>query len=134
MLFGVKLQKCARKFETILAKIESTLGQQLAALNHNLWLLDVLHKLVVALVVPGTMQVVEAEVVLVAGAGAGAGGGPDANNVEDDVIPFNATLWRLPQTLYDLWNEYDVGIARCKAAKDFTAEECGRVKYTYHRG
>jgi hypothetical protein len=32
-----------------------------------------------------------------------------------------------------LWTEYQFGIGGRKAAKDFTAAERGRVKYTYHR-
>lgn len=32
-----------------------------------------------------------------------------------------------------LWQEYEFGIAGRKAARLFTAQERGRVKYTYHR-
>jgi hypothetical protein len=44
-----------------------------------------------------------------------------------------ATLSPLQRSLFVLWQEYEFGIGGRKAAKDFTAVERGRVKYTYHR-
>ena len=45
----------------------------------------------------------------------------------------NASLSRNPRTLYILWQEYEVGIAGRKAARLFTSEERGQVKYVYSR-
>jgi hypothetical protein len=44
-----------------------------------------------------------------------------------------ATLSSLPRTLHALWIEYEFGTGGKKPAKDFTAAERGRCKYTYHR-
>ena len=44
-----------------------------------------------------------------------------------------ATLSTTPRTLHALWNEYEFGLGGRKAAKDFTAQERGRVKYKYSR-
>jgi hypothetical protein len=47
-----------------------------------------------------------------------------------------ATLLKNPRSsIYILWQEFEfgIGIAGRKAAKAFTAEERGRVKYNYHR-
>ena len=44
-----------------------------------------------------------------------------------------ATLLPHPRSIHSLWTEYEFGIGGRKAAKDFTAAERGRVKYTYHR-
>lgn len=44
-----------------------------------------------------------------------------------------ATLSRNPRTLHTLWLEYEFGLGNRKAAKDFTREERGRVKHTFHR-
>jgi hypothetical protein len=44
-----------------------------------------------------------------------------------------ATLCRNPRTLYVLWQEYMEGVGGRKAARLFTAQERGRVKYNYHR-
>jgi len=44
-----------------------------------------------------------------------------------------ATLSPHPRSIHSLWLEYEFGIGGRKAAKDFTAVERGRVKYTYHR-
>ena len=38
-----------------------------------------------------------------------------------------------PRTIYDLWEEWTVGIGGRKPAKDFTAVERGKVKYKYCR-
>lgn len=58
----------------------------------------------------------------------------DGNEARANIeIPFASTLSPLPRTLYDLWTEYQYGIGGRKAAKDFTATERGRVKYSYHR-
>ena len=43
-----------------------------------------------------------------------------------------ANLTACPRTLYDLWDEYTVGIGGSKPAKDFTAQERGRCKYKYY--
>jgi hypothetical protein len=37
------------------------------------------------------------------------------------------------QTIHALWLEYKFGIWGRKAAKDFTAAERGKAKYSYHR-
>jgi hypothetical protein len=44
-----------------------------------------------------------------------------------------ATLSPVPQTIHALWLEYEFGIWGRKAAKDFTAAERGKAKYSYHR-
>ena len=55
-------------------------------------------------------------------AAAGNGGGID-----------NATLSPTPRNLYLLWQEYQHGIGGRKAAKLFTPQERGRVKFKYSR-
>ena len=42
-------------------------------------------------------------------------------------------LSRLPKTLYDLWDEYTVGLEGHKPAKLYTSTERGRCKYKYTR-
>ena len=44
-----------------------------------------------------------------------------------------ARLYKRPQSLYDLWHEYEFGISGNKAAKDFTRVERGNVKFAYCR-
>jgi hypothetical protein len=44
-----------------------------------------------------------------------------------------ADLSPTPRTLYELWQEYQVGIGGRKAARLFSAEERGRSKYKYSR-
>ena len=44
-----------------------------------------------------------------------------------------AHLSRSPNSLYLLWDEYEIGLGDNKAAKDFTEKERGAVKYTYYR-
>jgi hypothetical protein len=46
---------------------------------------------------------------------------------------FAATISPTPRTLHELWQEYEFGIGGRKAAKDFTAQERGRVKHKYTR-
>ena len=50
--------------------------------------------------------------------------------VEDTRV---ATLSTHPKSLSALWQEYEFGIAGRKPAREFTAEERGRVKYQYTR-
>lgn len=45
----------------------------------------------------------------------------------------NKQLSRMPKSLYLLWDEYETGLGDNKAAKDFTENERGAVKYTYYR-
>ena len=56
-------------------------------------------------------------------------GGNLAPNQENN-IP--ATLSRSPRDLFVLWQEYMFGIAGRKPAKQFSAKERGRCKYTYN--
>ena len=42
-------------------------------------------------------------------------------------------LSRLPKTLYDLWDEYTVGLEGRKPAKYYSSVERGRCKYKYTR-
>ena len=37
------------------------------------------------------------------------------------------------RTLYDLWNEYVIGIGGRKPAREFTATDRGKLKYKYYR-
>ena len=43
------------------------------------------------------------------------------------------SLSRLPKTLYDLWDEYTVGLEGRKPAKLYSSTERGRCKYKYTR-
>jgi hypothetical protein len=43
------------------------------------------------------------------------------------------TLSPVPRTIHALWLEYEFGIGGRKAAKDFSATEIGKSKYSYHR-
>ena len=45
----------------------------------------------------------------------------------------SATLSAHPRTLYELWDEYVVGIGGRKPAREFTAKDRGRLKYKYYR-
>ena len=42
-------------------------------------------------------------------------------------------LTRNPNSLHELWDEYEFGIGGRKAAKEFTSRERGAVRYNYHR-
>ena len=44
-----------------------------------------------------------------------------------------ACLSAHPRTLYELWDEYTVGIGGSKPAREFTALERGKCKYRYYR-
>ena len=44
-----------------------------------------------------------------------------------------ANLSAHPRTLFELWDEYTVGIGGSKPAREFTASERGRCKYKYYR-
>jgi hypothetical protein len=70
-----------------------------------------------------------------AGNNAGAGGG--GNNAGAGNGNGNggaaAALSPTPRSLYVLWQEYTVGIGGRKAAREFNAEERGRVKHRYTR-
>ena len=59
------------------------------------------------------------------------GNQPGANNNQQAAN--NARLSPNPRNLHALWQEYEFGLGGRKAAKDFTAEERGQSKYTYHR-
>jgi hypothetical protein len=48
-------------------------------------------------------------------------------------IETHARLSPNPRNLHTLWQEYEFGFGGRKPAKDFMAEERGRVKYSYHR-
>jgi Transcriptional activator of glycolytic enzymes len=47
--------------------------------------------------------------------------------------PLPAELSPMPKNLYDLWQEYQIGIAGRKPARNFTAQERGRCKFKYCR-
>jgi hypothetical protein len=55
------------------------------------------------------------------------------NNAGQAPLVGSATLSPNPRTLHLLWHEYEFGLSGRKPAKDFTAEERGRNKYSYHR-
>ena len=42
-------------------------------------------------------------------------------------------LFRGVKNLYDLWQEWEYGLSGNKAARDFTREERGKVKYVFSR-
>ena len=45
----------------------------------------------------------------------------------------SAALSPHPRTIYELWDEYTIGIGGRKPAREFTAQERGKVKYKYYR-
>ena len=45
----------------------------------------------------------------------------------------SAALSPHPRTLFELWDEYTKGIGRRKPAREFNAQERGKVKYKYYR-
>ena len=47
--------------------------------------------------------------------------------------PISADLSAHPRTLYELWDEYNNGIGGRKPAREFSAQERGKVKYKYYR-
>ena len=47
--------------------------------------------------------------------------------------PVSAALSPHPRTLYELWDEYTQGIGGRKPAREFNAQERGKVKYKYYR-
>ena len=49
------------------------------------------------------------------------------------IVSATANLSSCPRTLYELWDEYTVGIGGSKPAKDYTAQERGKCKYKYYR-
>ena len=55
------------------------------------------------------------------------------DQMEFDGINRPAVLSRCPRTVFDLWTEYQHGLAGNKAAKDFTTKERGRCKGIYCR-
>ena len=65
------------------------------------------------------------------GGGGGGGGGDD--DPEDSTVPYKVMLSNCPRSLFELWQEYEFGLQGWKAAKRFTSQERGRVKYKYHR-
>jgi hypothetical protein len=72
---------------------------------------------------------------------AGGGGNDDPRTVDAAPLPATAgygaapaSLSPNPKNLYEVWQEYQVGIGGRKAAKLFTAKERGgKVKLKYHR-
>ena len=44
-----------------------------------------------------------------------------------------AALLRLPRTLHDLWYEWEFGFTGNKPAKNFTAQERGKVKHSWYK-
>ena len=52
---------------------------------------------------------------------------------EQGSVVLQANLSRCPRSLYELWNEYMFGFYGNKPAKDFTAQERGKVKFAYYR-
>jgi hypothetical protein len=72
---------------------------------------------------------------------AGGGGNDDRRTVDAAPLPATAgygaapaSLSPNPKNLYEVWQEYQVGIGGRKAAKLFTAKERGgKVKHKYHR-
>ena len=44
-----------------------------------------------------------------------------------------ATLSPHPRTIYELWDKYTIGIGGRKPAREFNAQERGKVKYKYYR-
>ena len=61
------------------------------------------------------------------------GGGGVNDDPEDSTVPYGATLSNCPRSLFELWQEDEFGLQGWKAAKRFTSQERGRVKYKYHR-
>ena len=53
------------------------------------------------------------------------------DNNNDTTTPYQLTLCRCPKSLHVLWQEYEFGVGGRKAAKLFTANERGRVKFNY---
>jgi hypothetical protein len=60
---------------------------------------------------------------------------PNNNNNNNQQVANNnnARLSPNPRNLHTLWQENEFGFGGRKPAKDFTTEERGRVKYSYHR-
>ena len=52
---------------------------------------------------------------------------------ESRYVTPSITLSQNPRTLYDLWDEYTLGLGGRKPAKDYTPNERGKVKYKYTR-
>ena len=48
-------------------------------------------------------------------------------------VPNQVSLSSNPRTIYDLWDEYTLGLGGRKAAKEYTPRERGKVKYKYTR-
>ena len=48
-------------------------------------------------------------------------------------IPQQVSLSSNPRSLFDLWDEYTIGLGGRKAAKNYTPSERGKVKYKYTR-
>ena len=63
----------------------------------------------------------------------GGGGGGGNDDPEDSTVPYEAMLSNCPRSLFELWQDYKFGLQGRKAAKRFTPQERGRVKYKYHR-
>ena len=49
------------------------------------------------------------------------------------LVPQQTSLSSNPRTLYDLWEEYTVGLGGRKPAKEYTPTERGKVTYKYTR-
>ena len=48
-------------------------------------------------------------------------------------MPQQVSLSSNPKTIYDLWDEYTIGLGGRKPAKEYTPRERGKVKYNYTR-
>ncbi len=55
---------------------------------------------------------------------------PEGAQVEPRSEP-RSILSKRPRDLYELWNEYEVGVPGCKPARQFTASERGSCKWMY---
>ena len=60
-------------------------------------------------------------------------GKPIRSNQHNLHTPQQVSLISSPKTLYDLWDEYTIGIGGRKPAKEYTPRERGKVKYKYTR-
>ena len=59
--------------------------------------------------------------------------GKPIGRAEHRHVPQNISLSSNPRTLYDLWDEYAIGLGGRKPAKEYTPSERGKVKYKYTR-
>ena len=57
----------------------------------------------------------------------------ESNLNNTDLSTKSAVLSKRPKTLFDLWNEYEIGLTDHKPAKDYTSAERGANKFAYSR-